>query len=679
MNCFTKKHYKKYKSRNLTKRSYQHFKEHLTTYLSPQEQNKLKCKLNIPIIKNYNHNKTLLRQIKSYLYTPKNVSQITQSLYHYDMDKKHILMKNEYESFYKIHHKNKPYETYYYEKDNKTSVILDLNDFRSSYLKIGHIELNFERKIVLFNIDFIGNRIFHFFVKPFFVNDIQELKLYNDKTHLLLTHETLGLHIKQEDSFKWLDANSFVYYLYDKSYNSSKTYIYNIETKQSYLLYKSKHTFINVDETSDHHYFLLYDSDYNSDEIYLIDYTTKYKVERCLFKRRFSVLYPFIDHYNSLWYIHKQNKEKDIIMTTYDFKHFDILYENNELCEQIQEVKLHKHVVYFIIHTPRKNKVCSLENKRLKTYDIHDEQRRYFFDFGVFRCNTYELHYSSYLSHRKTLNLCDSLCISKDKTNYIEKNIFIHPMLYFTLMYKKNNSPKDSKCLMFGYGSYRDSGYYDYFHYFKYLLEKDYIIVYAHIRGGGEFGYKGYDEGRLLKKKNTFYDFIDIAHYLFEHKYTSRDKLVIWGRSAGGLLISSVLNIEPDICNLAILGVPFITPILTMKSKHNPLGYESHSEFGNPHLTTHLSYIKSYAPLHNIKKNGSYPHIFIYSNLNDTLVPYKESILYYEQMKEVDVFKNKKRDLQLFIDPLFGHNQGSSKKDKLTSYARIIDMILQKN
>jgi len=232
---------------------------------------------------------------------------------------------------------------------------------------------------------------------------------------------------------------------------------------------------------------------------------------------------------------------------------------------------------------------------------------------------------------------------------------------------------------MFGYGSYGDNGYYKHFHFFKYLLEKNYIIVVGHIRGGGEFGYKGYDEGRLLKKKNTFYDFIDIAHYLFKHKYTSRDKLVIWGRSAGGLLISSVLNIEPDICNLAILGVPFVTPILTMRSKHNPLGFESHSEFGNPHNTTHLSYLKSYAPLYNIQKNGSYPNIFIYSNLNDTLVPYKESILYYEQMKEVDVFKEKKRDLQLFIDPLFGHEQGSSIKDKLTSYSRIIDMILQKN
>jgi hypothetical protein len=401
MNCFTKKHYKIYKSRNLTKRSYNNFNKDLTIYLSPQEQNQLKCKFKIPNVDNYNHNKKIMRQIKKYHYIPKKVSQITQTLHKYNVEEKYILFKNEYDCFYKIHYKDKPYEIYYYEKDGKTNVILDLNIFSSSYLKIGRIELNFEKKIVLFNIDFIGNRIFHFFIKSFFLNDIQELKLYNDKTHLLLMHETLGLHIKQEDSFKWLDSNEFIYYLYDKSYNSSKIYIYNIDTKQYYLLYKSKHTFINVNETNDNHFFILYDSDYHSDEIYLIEHIKKYKISRCLFKRSFSVTYPFIDHYNSVWYIYKKNKEKDIIMTTYDFKHFDILYENNEPCEQIQEVKLHKHIIYFILYTLKKNKVCYIENKILKTYDINDEHRKYFFDFGQFTCNTFELHYKSYLSHLK--------------------------------------------------------------------------------------------------------------------------------------------------------------------------------------------------------------------------------------------------------------------------------------
>jgi len=121
---------------------------------------------------------------------------------------------------------------------------------------------------------------------------------------------------------------------------------------------------------------------------------------------------------------------------------------------------------------------------------------------------------------------------------------------------------------------------------------------------------------------------------LYKHHYTTKDLLTIWGRSAGGLLISCVLNIEPDICHFAILGVPFITPILTMKNKRNPLGFESHTEFGDPRIESHLKYLQSYDPLSNINPDGLYPNIFIYTNKNDTLVPYKESVMYYNALKK---------------------------------------------
>jgi len=161
---------------------------------------------------------------------------------------------------------------------------------------------------------------------------------------------------------------------------------------------------------------------------------------------------------------------------------------------------------------------------------------------------------------------------------------------------------------------------------------------------------------------------------LYKH-YTSKELLTIWGRSAGGLLISCVLNIQPDICHLAILGVPFITPILTMSNKNNPLGFESHTEFGNPFIPSHLKYLESYDPLSHIQPNANYPHIFIYTNLNDTIVPYKEPLMYYEALQKVNVFKEHKKELNLFIDPLYGHEQGSSVKSTQLSFARIIDVI----
>jgi oligopeptidase B len=206
-------------------------------------------------------------------------------------------------------------------------------------------------------------------------------------------------------------------------------------------------------------------------------------------------------------------------------------------------------------------------------------------------------------------------------------------------------------------------------------------MIIAHLRGGGDYGFKGYRDGRLLNKKNTFDDFIHIADYIVEHKITTRKKLAIWGRSAGGLMIATVINMRPDICELAIIGVPFIKVHDTLKSFKTPLGMESRDEFGNVENTEMNKYILSYDPLHNINLELLYPNIFIYSNIYDTLVPYTQPLDYYNKMKEARIFKeginNKtiKREINIFIDNKFGHKQGSSITNKIKSYSIIFDQL----
>jgi oligopeptidase B len=209
------------------------------------------------------------------------------------------------------------------------------------------------------------------------------------------------------------------------------------------------------------------------------------------------------------------------------------------------------------------------------------------------------------------------------------------------------------------------------------MLEEGYVIAIAHLRGGGEYGYWGYDQGRFNNKKNTFIDFIDTIEYIIKHEYTSRDKLAIWGRSCGGLLISSVLNIRPDICKVAIMGVPFINPIDTMKTYKTPLGIETQSELGDPSISNNRKYLESYSPLNNIHQDGQYPNIFIYTNLNDTLVPYTEPLDYYNKMKHLEVFKSGKSNLSFYIDFRFGHKQGTLLKDRAEHYALIFNYIME--
>jgi oligopeptidase B len=260
---------------------------------------------------------------------------------------------------------------------------------------------------------------------------------------------------------------------------------------------------------------------------------------------------------------------------------------------------------------------------------------------------------------------------------YTEKVIYIRDLLRVTLIYKNSYKDKPRPCLLRGYGSYGVQEVASESPYFYPLLERGFVIAIAHVRGGGEYGYWGYDQGRYLNKKHTFEDFIETADYLVKSGITAHEKLAIWGRSAGGLLITTVLNMRPDLCNVAIVGVPFVAPIESLKTYKIPLGQESRSEFGNPLDKKVEVYMSSYAPLEHIDVDAKYPNTFIYTNLNDTLVSYKEPVAYYEAMRKVKAFETKERNLSFYLDKRFGHTQGTLLKDRCYHYALIIDYILK--
>lgn len=688
LKCFTKKKLGKYKNRNFTKRNYYHIKEHPMKYLSYDEIKKIKCDNND--IKKYKnkpnlnlYNKLILGTIKSYNCNFKRETKIKKEIINDFKKEKKYLIHNDYEKFYSIFSNNQEYPIYYYEVNNEVHEILNVNELSKgfNYFYVGSILLNPSREFLIFNIDFIGNRVFHFFFKHMYSNEIVELKLYDPKKEMIKVHQTFNNLMTPNSSeyFTWLDNNNIVYTINNSYYNNTKTYIYNIYNHKSTLLHNNKNTFVLVNITHDSYYNLLYDSDYNSDEIFIIDKEKDYFIMKEPFiKRKKDVSYPFLDHHYGKWYIHEKNKNIDTLKISHDFKKYIVLYENRNSTNFIQNVILIKKVFYFILTTPRENILCCVSEmnsfKEIKSYN-----KTYYFNINKQLKHHLHIDYHSNLFNFKDyLNIESNTIIYKKKEinlSYIEKDIYINDLLYITLIYRKNTSLKNCKCIIIGYGSYGDDSNRDICYHLEYLLNNKFLVVIAHIRGGGEFGYKGYNEGRFNYKKNTFNDFIKCIHYLFDNNYTSRDKLVIWGRSAGGLLISCVLNKEPNICKLAILGVPFINVEESLKKYKNPLGFESHTEYGNPYIQKNLDYIRSYDPINNIKKDGLYPNIFIYSNLNDTLVSYKQPLMYYEKMKELSVFKKKISSIDIHIDFLYGHNQGSSLSEKSRSYAEIYSKV----
>eukprot|EP00850_Spirogloea_muscicola_P019792 SM000199S05419 [mRNA] locus=s199:71818:86485:+ [translate_table: standard] len=147
------------------------------------------------------------------------------------------------------------------------------------------------------------------------------------------------------------------------------------------------------------------------------------------------------------------------------------------------------------------------------------------------------------------------------------------------------------------------------------LLDRGVTFAMAHIRGGGELGRKWYEDGKYLKKKNTFSDFIACSQYLIEHKWVAGDKLCIEGRSAGGLLIGAVLNMRPDLFRVAFAGVPFVDIVTTMLDPSIPLTTIEWEEWGNPSQEEYFKYMMSYSPVDNVAKR-EYPNILVTAGLH---------------------------------------------------------------
>jgi len=177
---------------------------------------------------------------------------------------------------------------------------------------------------------------------------------------------------------------------------------------------------------------------------------------------------------------------------------------------------------------------------------------------------------------------------------------------------------------LYGYGSYGSCCEADFSSTRLPLLERGMIYVIAHIRGGGEMGRSWYEEpngGKYLCKKNTFFDFCDVAKYLVEH-WTTPKMLSCEGRSAGGMLIGSSINLEPELFRVAILGVPFVDVVSTMLDASIPLTAGEWVEWGNPNEENYFQYMMEYSPMNNVKSGVQYPSCWLTGGLHDPRVQY---------------------------------------------------------
>ena len=231
----------------------------------------------------------------------------------------------------------------------------------------------------------------------------------------------------------------------------------------------------------------------------------------------------------------------------------------------------------------------------------------------------------------------------------------------------RRDTPRDGSAplLLYGYGSYGISVPVNFSSNRLSLLDRGVIYAVAHVRGGGELGKPWHDAGRMRQKRNTFTDFIAAAEHLIALRYTTPQKLVIEGGSAGGLLMGAVTNMRPDLFRMVISHVPFVDVLNTMLDASLPLTVGEYEEWGNPQVAEDYFYMKSYCPYTNLERRA-YPAILAKTGLNDSQVMYWEPAKYVAKLRTLKTDAN---PLLLKINMGAGHGGASGRYDYLREIA----------
>ncbi|MEO7990957.1 MAG: S9 family peptidase [Chryseolinea sp.] len=246
-----------------------------------------------------------------------------------------------------------------------------------------------------------------------------------------------------------------------------------------------------------------------------------------------------------------------------------------------------------------------------------------------------------------------------------------------SIVYRKDKFKKDgtNPCFQYAYGSYGSSMPAFFSSTRLSLLDRGFVYALAHIRGGQEMGGQWYEDGKMLKKKNTFTDFIDVSKFLVENKYSASDKLFANGGSAGGLLMGAITNMAPELYKGIIADVPFVDVMTTMMDETIPLTTFEWKEWGNPNIKEEYEYMLSYSPYDNVEKKA-YPNLLVTTGLHDSQVQYWEPAKWVAKLRDMKTDNNL---LILSTNMDAGHGGASGRfqslKEDALMYAFVFDLI----
>ncbi|KAI4339320.1 hypothetical protein MLD38_024277 [Melastoma candidum] len=575
-------------------------------------------------------------------------------------------------------------------------VLLDENikALNHSFYSIGNLEVSPNNKLVAYAEDTKGDEIY-----TVYVIDAE-------------TGAPVGTPLKNvTGSLEWAGNEALVYTTMDETLRPDKVWLHKLETEQSddKCLYHEKDDMFYVDikasesekilfvsSESKNTSFVLYLDNSKPDDglatltprVYGVDTSVSHRGDHFFIKRRTD---EFFNSEVLVCPIHDLSSTTVVIPHRERVKIQDVQLFINHLVVYERENGLVKAIIYKL--PPIGEPIKSLQGGQsinfadpvycLDSLESQFSSNILRFTYGSLKTPPSVYHYDMD-EGISVLKKKDVVLGGFDESTYTTERkwatAYDGTQVPISIVYQKNLVKLDGSdsMLLYGYGSYEaciDP-------YFKSsrlsLLDRGFIYAIAHIRGGGEMGRPWYENGKLMKKNNTFTDFIASAEYLIENKYTSREKLCIEGRSAGGLLIGAVLNMRPDLFKAAVAGVPFVDVVTTMLDPTIPLTTSEWEEWGDPRKADFYFYMKAYSPVDNVTPQH-YPHILVTAGLNDPRVMYSEPAKFVAKLRDM----KKDSNLLLFKCELgAGHFSKSGRFEKLeedaltqTFLMKALDMI----
>ncbi len=593
--------------------------------------------------------------------------------------------------YYSRFEKGQDYGLYCRKKDNEEApeeVMLNGPEMAKgeNYFAIGGQSISENNELIAYSIDLVSRRQYTILFK-----NLKTGKMLSDK----IENTTGGI--------TWANDNKTVFYTKKDPVTLRSHQIYRhilgTSTSKDVLVYEEKDdTFgCSIYKTKSRKYLMISSYQTLSTEFQFLDADTPNEDWKVIQPRKRNLEYS-VDHYGDDFYI----------VTNLDAKNFRLMktpvdqpgkknwkeviaHRPNVLLEDIDIFKNH------LVVTERKDGLIQLRviewngNKAHYIKFKDPAYSAYTFSNPEFDTEILRYGYTSMRTPQTTFdynmnNLSQEVKKQQEvlggkfsEDNYITERIMSTSRdgvkVPISIVYRKGtNLDGKAPLLLYAYGSYGYSMDASFSAIRLSLLDRGFVMAIAHIRGGQEMGRHWYEDGKLLKKKNTFYDFIDCGKFLIKEKYTSSEHLYAQGGSAGGLLMGAIINMAPELWNGVIAGVPFVDVVSTMLDESIPLTTGEFDEWGNPKEEEYYHYIKSYSPYDNIEKK-EYPNLLITTGYWDSQVQYWEPAKWIAKLRE-----NKTDDNLLIMDCNMdvGHGGASGRfqryKEVALEYAFLLDL-----